>query len=349
MLLSIALVGYGKWGPNYARICSELPETELVGICEPDPTRLQRAQDRYSHLRGYCNARDVLKDGQVDAVIISTPATTHYELARMFLEGGRHVLLEKPMALEVEQCETLGELAERNKALLMVGHTFLYNASIRKMKEVVRCPEFGRVYYLHATRTNLGPIRQDVNALWDLAPHDVSIFNYLLDQQPLWASAIGSRVLRNSNDDVAFITLGYPDGVIANIHVSWADPDKVREVVAVGSHRRVVCDDLNMLESVRIFEKGVSRGEQTAETYGEFKLLVRDGDILSPKVVASEPLKEQLLDFVGAIREKRQPLSNAVVGAHVVRALVAAEASMRLRGAPKEIYGTEWAAKAKTA
>jgi predicted dehydrogenase len=337
MSLRVALVGYGHWGPNYARICSELPDTELVGICELDSRRLQRAKDRYPHLQGYSDAREVLKNNGIDAVVVSTPASTHYELARMFLDSGRHILLEKPMALEVGQCESLAELSEKKKRVLMVGHTFLYNSSIRKMKEVVRCSEFGRVYYLHATRTNLGPIRQDVNAVWDLAPHDISIFNYVLDQQPLWASAIGSRVLRNSNDDVAFITLGYADGVIANIHVSWADPDKVREVVAVGSHRRVVCDDLNTLESVRIFEKGVSRGEAAPETYGEFRLLVRDGDILSPKVVPSEPLKEQFVDFVGAIREQRQPVSDAAVGTRVVRALVAAEASMRVRGAPKEI------------
>jgi predicted dehydrogenase len=241
------------------------------------------------------------------------------------------------MALEVEQCESLTDLAEREKKVLMIGHTFLYNSSIRKMKEVVRCSEFGRVYYMHATRTNLGPIRQDVNALWDLAPHDISIFNYLLDQKPLWASAIGSRVLRNSNDDVAFLTLGYSNSVIANIHVSWADPDKVREVVAVGSHRRVVCDDLNTMESVRIFEKGVSRGDPAPETYGEFRLSVRDGDILSPKIMPSEPLKEQLVDFVGSIRDQRRPVSDGSVGTQVVRALVAAEASMRVRGAPKEV------------
>jgi predicted dehydrogenase len=281
--------------------------------------------------------REILRNVAIDAVIISTPASTHYELGRMSLESGRHVLLEKPMALQVEHCERLEELAERKKKVLMVGHTFLYNASIRKMKEVMNCTDFGRTYYLHATRTNLGPIRQDVSVMWDLASHDVSIFDYLLEQKPLWVSAIGSKVLKNSLEDVAFITLGYPDGVIANIHVSWADPDKAREVVAVGSRRRVVCDDLSTLESVRIFEKGVSLGEPPPETYGEFKLLVRDGDILSPKVQASEPLKAQLVDFVGAIREQRRPFSDAATGTQVVRTLVAAEASMKVRGAPREI------------
>ena len=337
MALRIALIGFGHWGPNYARIVSELQETELAALCEMDPKRAERARGRYPHIPVYSNVQEMAKNNNIDALIISTPASTHYELARIFLDSGRHVLLEKPMALDVEQCERLTELAEKKSKVLMVGHTFLYNASVRKMKQVVRCTEFGRVYYLHATRTNLGPIRQDVDAVWDLAPHDISIFDYVLEQQPLWASAIGSRVLKNGNDDVAFITFGYPDSVIANIHVSWADPDKVREVVAVGSHRRVVCDDLNTLESVRIFEKGVSRGEQTAESYGEFRLLLRDGDIHSPKVVTTEPLKEQLMDFVGSISEQRKPISDAGVGTRVVRALVAAEASMRMRGAPREI------------
>jgi predicted dehydrogenase len=281
--------------------------------------------------------REVVENTAADAVIISTPASTHYEIARMFLESGRHVLLEKPMALEVDHCERLADMAEHARKVLLVGHTFLYNTGIRKMKEAMQSAGFGRPYYLHATRTNLGPIREDVDAIWDLAPHDVSIFNYLLDQQPQWASAIGSRALGGRNADVAFVTLAYGDGVIGNIHVSWADPNKVREVVAVGSRSRVVFDDLNSLERVRIFEKGVSVGEQAPETYGEFRLLVRDGDILSPKVDASEPLKEQFVDFIGAIQENRRPFSDAAIGTQVVRALVAAEASMEVRGAPKEL------------
>jgi predicted dehydrogenase len=336
-VLRVALVGYGYWGPNYARIFNELPNAQLVAICEVDPPKLRRAQSRHPHALAYADVREVLGDNSIEAVVVSTPATTHYELARAFLEGGRHVLVEKPMALTVRHCEELGELAERSGKILMVGHTFLYNLGIRKMKECIQASDFGRMYYLHATRTNLGPIRHDVNAIWDLAPHDISIFNYLLNQQPLWASATGSKILQSGREDISFMTFGYANGVIGNIHVSWADPNKVREVVAVGSGRRVVFDDLNPLERVRIFEKGVSVGDPIPESYGEFKLLVRDGDILSPKVEAGEPLKDQCEDFVTSITTNRKPISDAASGTNVTRALVAVEASLRENGVPKEV------------
>src|SRR6185436_18286699 len=221
--------------------------------------------------------------------------------------------------------------------LLMVGYTFLYNAGVRKMKEVMAPGQFGQPYYLHATRTNLGPIRQDVNAAWDLAPHDIAIFNYLLDEQPLWASAIGTRVLKTDREDIAFATLGYGNNVIGNIHVSWADPNKVREVVAVGSRRRVVFNDLSDTERVRVFERGVSVGDAIADSYGEFKLLVRDGDIVSPKVEPSEPLKNQCAEFVDAIAGRRAPVATARFGVDVVRTLTASEASMRLRGTAVDV------------
>ncbi len=333
----VALVGYGYWGPNYARVFNELPDAQVVTICEPSPERRQRAQARHPQAEVVADAREVLRRSDVDAVVISTPATTHFELSRAALLAGRHVLVEKPLALTVEQCEQLGELAERTRRVLMVAHTFLYNAGIRKMKECIRGPEFGSVYYLHSTRTNLGPIRQDVNAVWDLAPHDISIFNYLLDQTPQWTSAIGSAILDHSREDVAFITLGYAHGVIGNIHVSWADPNKVREVVAVGSGRRVIFDDLSDLERVRIFEKGVSVDGQIAESYGEFKLLVRDGDIISPRIPPSEPLKNQCSEFLSALGGGTQPLSDARFGLNVVRTLLAIDASMRVRGAAREL------------
>jgi predicted dehydrogenase len=336
-VVRVALIGYGYWGPNYARVFNELPDTELVAICEVDPTKLKRAQSRYSHILAHHDMQEILANNLIDAVIVSTPAATHYQLAKAFLEGGRHVLVEKPMALKVCHCEELCEAAERMGKTLMVGHTFLYNPGIRKMKECIQSPDFGRIYYLHSTRTNLGPVRQDVNAIWDLASHDVSIFNYLLDQQPCWTSATGSKILQSGREDVSFITFGYPDGVIANIHVSWADPNKVREVVAVGSRRRVVFDDLNALERVRIFEKGVSVGDPIPESYGDFKLLVRDGDILSPKVELGEPLKEQCSDFIASILANRKPLSDASSGTNVTRALIAVDASLRENGAPKEI------------
>jgi predicted dehydrogenase len=333
----LALIGFGYWGPNYARVLSDLPGADLTVICDPRPDRLELAAQRYPSVAACASLDQVYARDDLDAVVIATPASTHEELVRVALGHGRHVLVEKPMSLTGAGCDRLCDLAEASGRLLMVGYTFLYNAGIRKMKEVMAPGQFGQPYYLHATRTNLGPIRNDVNAAWDLAPHDIAIFNYLLGEEPLWASAIGTRVLRTEREDIAFATLGYNNGVIGNIHVSWADPNKVREVVAVGSRRRVVFNDLNDVERVRVFERGVSAGDAVADSYGEFKLLVRDGDIVSPKVEPSEPLKNQCADFVAAIGGGRPPLATGRFGTSVVRALVAIEASMRSRGAAVEV------------
>ena len=333
----LALIGFGSWGPNYARVLNDLPDAELTVVCDQRPDRLSLVHQRYRAVATCEHLDDLLERHDVDAIVIATPASTHADLVRAALEHGRHVLVEKPMALDAAACTRLCDLADATGRVLMVGYTFLYNAGVRKMKECMEPSRFGETYYLHATRTNLGPIRQDVNAVWDLAPHDVAIFNYLLDEQPLWASAIGTRVLRTSRDDIAFATLGYHNDVVGNIHVSWADPNKVREVVAVGSRRRVVFNDLNDVERVRVFERGVSVGEAIADSFGEFKLLVRDGDIVSPKIEPSEPLKNQCLDFIKAIATGQPPLAQSRFGLGVIRTLVAIEASMKLRGAAVEV------------
>lgn len=333
------MIGYGYWGPNYARVFEESTDSAITVICDTQPERLERASSRFPQIETCRDYQEVLKRNDIDAIVVSTPATTHNNVARMALESGRHVLVEKPLATEVNQCEQLQLLAEKKSRVLMVAHTFLYNPGIQKLRDCVRSPAFGRVYYVHSTRTNLGPIRQDVNAIWDLAPHDISIFNYLLDEVPLWASAIGSCALGNPREDVGFITLGYANNVIGNIHVSWADPNKVRRVVAVGSFQRAVFDDLNDLERIRIYEKGISVGGMDADSFGEFKLLVRDGDIVSPKIQFSEPLKNQATDFIAAINKNGKPVSDALTGIHVVQTLKAIEASIRERGRAVEVAG----------
>jgi len=333
----IALIGFGYWGPNYARVLNDLPGAALSIVCDRSAERLTLVGERYRAVQTGSNVEEVLARDDIDAAVIATPASTHAVLVRMALERGKHVLVEKPMALDVASCSSLCELASAANRVLMVGYTFLYNAGVRKMKEYMGPEPFGQMYYLHATRTNLGPIRQDVNAVWDLAPHDIAIFNYLLEEQPLWASAIGTRVLRTNRDDIAFATLGYRNDVVGNIHVSWADPNKVREVVVVGSRRRIVFNDLNDVERVRVFERGVSVGDAIADSYGEFKLLVRDGDIVSPKVQPSEPLKNQCADFVEAVRAGQTPVASCHFGLGVIRTLAAIEASMRSHGAAVEV------------
>jgi predicted dehydrogenase len=246
------------------------------------------------------------------------------------------VLVEKPLTTTSADADKLIALAASNSTVLMVGHTFVYNAGIRKVKEYVEKGD-GRVYYLNARRTNLGPIRHDVNAIWDLAPHDIAIFNFLLDSSPEWVSAVSGKVLRNCRDDVGFISLGYPDNILAHIHVSWADPDKAREVVVVKSDRRIVFNDLNGLEQVRVFEKGVSPVEQEPLNYGEFRFEIRDGDIISPRIEAVEPLKHQCRHFLECVRMGKRPISSAVEGRQVVRVLEAVNRSIESKGVQVEV------------
>jgi predicted dehydrogenase len=333
----LALVGFGYWGPNYARVLSDLPDVDLIVVCDRRPDRLRLAEQKYRTVATCERVEELFARGDVDGIVLATPASTHEALVRAALHSGVHVLVEKPMALHAAGAQELCDLADTCGRVLMVGYTFLYNAGVRKMKEETEPGLFGQPYYMHATRTNLGPIRQDVNAVWDLAPHDIAIFNYLAGEQPLWASATGTRVLKTSREDIAFATLGYTNDVVGNIHVSWADPNKVREVVAVGSRRRVVFNDLNDVERVRVFERGVSAGDAIVDSYGEFKLLVREGDIISPKLEASEPLKNQCADFVNAIVTGQPPLADGRFGIGVIRALTAIDASMRLKGAAVEV------------
>src|SRR5579864_4819331 len=242
--LRIAVIGCGYWGMNYVRIFNELLESRLVAVCDERSERLLEIGWRFPGVQVSTQVDDIASRPDVDAVVVCTEATTHHEVTRRILSAGKHVLVEKPLTTTAADAQDLITLAEAKSAVLMVGHTFVFNAGIQRVKEFVQMGE-GRVYYLYARRTNLGPIRHDVNALWDLAPHDVAIFNYLLDSSPEWVSAVGGKVLRNCRHDVGFISLGYPGNIIAHVHVSWADPDKAREVVIVKSNKRVVFNDLN--------------------------------------------------------------------------------------------------------
>ena len=336
-MISIAVIGCGSWGINYVRVFSEIPDSKVLLVCDISEGRLRVVRERYPLVGTTTNWEEALTNKWVDAIVVATNATSHFQVARQCLLSGKHVLVEKPLATTVADVEALIQTAEERKVILMVGHTFLYNAGIRKVKELISTNDFGRVYYLHATRTNMGPIRDDVNALWDLASHDVSIFNYLLDEQPEWVSAVGSQRLSNDRHDIGFATLNYPGGIIGNIHASWLDPNKVREVVVVGSKRRIVFDDLNNIERVRIFEKGVSPAELEADSFGEFRLLVRDGDIISPWVETSEPLRNEASHFLECITTGKPPFTDGRNGLEVVRAMSAIDESLRQNGAPVKV------------
>jgi len=293
---------------------------------------------RRFHLRQtWGDAHDLLADDSVEAVVVATPSSTHFEVAAQCLAAGKHVLVEKPLALTVGEAESLVEAAQRSRRCLMVAHTFIYNPAVQKLKQYISQDDFGPVYYLVSRRTHLGLIRSDVNAIWDLVPHDVSIFGFLLETLPTSVSAVGGRFLHPSKDDVGFITLTYPGGVIGNIQASWVDSNKVREVVVVGGRKRIVFDDLNNLEKIKVFETGVAiTGD--VDSFGEFQLLLRDGDILSPKVEASEPLKNQCAHFLNCVITGEEPLTGGQAGLDVVRVMVAIDHSLQGAGAPVPLY-----------
>lgn len=333
----IAIVGCGYWGVNYVRVFHDLPGVEVAWVADASPIRLQTMARRYPATRGTTHWEDCLADPSVQALVFATPAASHFEMTRSSLAAGKDVLVEKPLTTRPEEADELVRLARETGRILMVGHTFLYNPAVRQLKRLMSDSRFGRLHYLHSTRTNMGPIRSDVNSVWDLAPHDVAIFGYLVGAPPTRVSAVGAAVLGNSRADVGFITLTYPGGVIANIHVSWVDPNKVREVVAVGSQRRIVFDDTQTLERIRVFEKGVESSMPETGSYGEFRLSVRDGDIISPKVDSGEPLVLLAQEFVDSVQTRRSPQADGANGADVVRVMAAVDRSMSTSGAPVEL------------
>lgn len=332
----IAVIGCGYWGVNHLRVFDSLPDASVVVACDARTSVLERISRTFPHLRLTTSAEDAINDPQVSAVVLATSAGTHHELGRRALLAGRHVLVEKPLTTDPGSAGDLVALAAERELVLVVGHTFLYNAAVRKVKEYV---DRDQVYCLYARRTNLGPIRSDVNAVWDLAPHDVSIFNYLLDSEPDWVSAVGARVLATDREDVAFISLGYPGGVIGQIHVSWADPHKVREVVVVSAERRVVFNDMDAVEPVRVYHKGVKTAPAGGALQpGELPLVLRDGEITSPALRLSEPLRYECGHFLHCLRRGEAPFTGGRQGLAVVKVLAAIDRSMALGGTPCGVH-----------
>jgi predicted dehydrogenase len=333
--MKIGVLGCGHWGRNYLRVLKELRQ-DVVAAGDADAARLTELAARHPSLLTTTDAERLLRGPETDAVVIATPASTHYRFAASALEAGKHVLVEKPIALEVAHAERLIELAEQSRRVLLVGHTFLYNDCVRALRDILAAGESGDVYYVTSRRNHLGLIRADVSALWDLAPHDVSMFCYLLGETPRWASGAQVSVLRPGVADAAFATLGFGRGVVGHVEVSWVDAHKVRELVVVTSRRRIVFDDLNAMEPIRIYEKGVTI-EKDVPSFGEFKLLLRDGSIVSPRVEQREPLRNLVAHFVDCVEHGTPPLTGGVAGLQVVRVLSAVQRSIERGGTPVEV------------
>lgn len=323
--IRVAVVGLGYWGPNLIRVLSGQPNTDLAWICDLDRERLQRYRQRYPQARSTTQFTRVLNDPDVDAVVIATPVYTHYGLAAQALAAGKHTFVEKPLASSSKLAEDLVELAATTERVLMCGHTFIYSPSVRAVKRLLVAGTLGDVYFISASRVNLGLHQRDVSVLWDLAPHDFSILLYWLSELPVSIRAVGRDSIVKGIADVAFITMNYASGVIVNVELSWLAPSKLRRMVLVGSEKMVIYDDGNA-EPVRVFDRGVVYRDP--ETFGEYHLSYRSGDILSPKIESCEPLSLELGDFVAAIRSGTPMDYHTALARSVVSMIEAADMSL---------------------
>jgi predicted dehydrogenase len=330
--LRFGLVGLGHWGPNYARLLhGQVPNARLAACADLRPERLRTIGDLYPGVRLHDGHRSLLAAAGLDAVIVATTTTTHRLVATECLEAGLHVLVEKPLADTGDAGEAIVRAAERAGKTLMVGHTFLFNPAVERIKRHIDHGDLGRVLYLSFRRTGLGPIRQDVNALWDLAPHDLSMLRYWLGTDPLEVTARGQSYLQEGVEDVVFLTLRYPQDILVGIQVSWLDPVKDRRVTIVGDRKMVVYDDIHPTEKLRMYDKGATYQPPGGE-FSEFLAAVRDGDILIPKVESREPLREELVHFAACVESGVRPRSDGAEALRLVRILERAQAD--LRGGP---------------
>jgi predicted dehydrogenase len=330
--IQLGMVGFGEWGPNHARVFSSLPESKVVAIADPRPERLRVARQRFKEAHVFEGHKELLANTTLDALLVATPASTHAEIVREALEAGLHVLCEKPLCLRPDDAKSLIRLADARGLILMVGHVFLFNAGIIKLRKLIQERELGAIQYLTCQRTNLGPIRRDVSAIWDLASHDVSIVNFLLNSLPIAVSAVGHSYFRQGIQDVAFITLTYPEDVLVHLHVSWLDPVKVRQITVVGDRKMVTWNDLSTFGPVRLFDKGVIKERHYAD-FGQFQLLTREGDVMIPRIPMEEPLIVQDRHFLSAIRKEVECVSDGRFALDVLKVLVAIDNSMKAGGA----------------
>lgn len=331
--MKVGVLGAGYWGPKLVRNFQEIPDSDMEVVCDLREDRLAHIRELYPGVRTTTNHKDVLSS-DVDAVAVATPIPTHHRIAREALLAGKHVLVEKPMTANSEEAEDLLELADRLGLTLMVGHTFEYNPAVECLRELVSSGELGRIYYINATRVNLGIFQPDINVVWDLAPHDVSILMFVLGMPPVTVSARGAAYVQPRIHDVAYLTLHFPNEVLADVRVSWLDPCKTRRITVVGSKKMVVYDDVEPIEKIRVYDKGVDVPPYS-DTLEEFRLSYRYGDITAPPISSVEPLRLECEHFLHCIRTGERPRSDGRDGLEVVRILEAATRSL-LNGGMRE-------------
>jgi len=331
--VSVGVVGCGYWGPKLIRNFQSIPGSNLAMVAD-------LRQDRLDHIRGLypgvatTTSYDELLDSPVEAVGIATPVSSHFQMARQALLHDKHVLVEKPLTRNSEEALELARLADERQRTLMVGHTFEYNPAVEYLKDYIAKGNLGKVYYINATRVNLGIFQKDINVIWDLAPHDVSILLYILGMKPDQVSARGAAYVQPNIADVAWVTLSFPTGVMADVRVSWLDPCKIRRITVVGSKKMIVYDDVETTERIKIYDKGVD-APPYSDTVEQFRLSYRYGDITTPAISEAEPLELECKHFLQCIRQGATPRSNGYVGYNVVKILEGAQRSLENRGIPE--------------
>ena len=338
--IGIGLIGYGHWGPYHARVFNQMPECRLQIIADREGALLEGARIQYANAEITTDFDAVLRHAAVNAVVIATPTNTHYSLVKTALLSGKDVLVEKPITYSSAEADELIELAEKHRRVLMCGHIFVYNAGIRKLKQYIEEGTLGRIYYMAATRTNLGPLRRDVNALYDLGSHDVSIFDYLLNARPNEVAAWGECYLQHDIEDVAFAYLEYTNKTLCHMHVSWLNPRKERTLVVVGAQKMVVWDDTSPLEMIRLYDKWWME-EPFYDSFGQFQLALRDADVLIPQLKAEEPLKLQDQHFLECVQTRNQPLTDGVFARNVVHTVEVLQRSLRKGGSRQSVHYPE--------
>jgi predicted dehydrogenase len=332
-MLNVGVIGYGYWGPNLVRNFMTSGETRVTMVCDMSQPRLDKVASLYPGIGLTRTPDELISDMNVEAVVIATPVHTHFELALAALRAGKHVLVEKPIASTADQAKQLIDEADRRGLVLMVDHTFVYTGAVRKMHELIRRPEFGAVRYYDSTRVNLGLFQSDVNVLWDLAVHDLSIMSYVLDEAPVAVSATGHSHLPDQPEYAAFLTVFFGAGMIAHINVNWLSPVKIRRTLVGGGNQMIVYDDLETSEKIKLYDKGITVTE-TPEDRRKLLIGYRTGDLWSPKVPETEALAVEADHFAACIRGEAEPLTGGEAGLQLVRVLEAANQSMRAKGAP---------------
>jgi predicted dehydrogenase len=328
-------IGYGYWGPNLVRNFSVSSDACVIAVSDLNPDRLVEVAARYPAVKTTTDYRDLLVDPEIDAIVIATPVSTHYPLAMAALQADKHVLVEKPLAQTAHEAARLIDIATARRRVLMVDHTFVYTAAVRKIREMVDSGRLGRLYYYDSVRVNLGLVQHDVNVLWDLAVHDLSIMDYVLGEEPSAVAATGAAHIPGKPVNIAYLTCFFPNNVLAHLHVNWLAPVKIRRTLISGDRQMIVYDDLEPSEKIKVYDKGITL-EEGRENVRELLVGYRAGDMWAPQLGVTEALSVEAAHFVDCIRHAREPVSNGQAGLRVVRILEAATESLACGGRPIE-------------